>query len=304
MGAMSSRGGAGQAPLTPTASRLVWHFAGDRLVRRPDELAIEEPLEIRLATTPGAPPEVLTVTMRTPGHDFELAGGWLLGEGVIDRPEDVRAVRYCMDPELDGEQRYNVVTVDLVPAALNRLAEAGGATSRLTATSSSCGVCGTASIEAITSRIGGSPHRELRSPMFAIADVVGFPDLLRQSQPGFSTTGGLHAAGLVSSEGHLIVAREDIGRHNAVDKVIGWALQQVISGSREMPLADLGLVVSGRSSFEIVQKATVAGIALVVSVSAASSVAARLAEEQGVTLVGFAREGSGTVYSHPERLSV
>ncbi len=307
-------------PVTPTATRLVWHAVGDRLTRRPDQLAVEEPLEIRLgqrgpadamAPDPQHTPrtrgtQVLTVTMRTPGHDFELATGFLLGEGVISQPKDLRAVRYCTDLGLNGDQRYNVVTVDLAPDAFRRLMAEGGVTSRLVATSSSCGVCGSASIEAIAARFAttvpvddpGTP-----APAFSFRDVVGWPDLLRKVQAGFSATGGLHAAGLLTSDNRLLVAREDIGRHNAVDKVIGWGVQQAIAGASAFPFTGLGLVVSGRTSFEIVQKAIGAGIRLVVSVSAASSLAARLADEQGVTLVGFVRNGAGTVYTRPDRLA-
>jgi FdhD protein len=293
-------------PATPTATRLVWRPRDGRLARRPDHLAVEEPLEIRLGSGAQAAPRVLTVTMRTPGHDFELATGWLLAEGLISDPDDLRAVRYCTDPSIDGEQRYNVVSVDLAPGALERHLASGGAVSRLNATSSSCGVCGTASIEAIASRMAGGPRPGPGAPRtaFAFREVVAWPGALREVQAGFSETGGLHAAGLFSGEGGLLVAREDIGRHNAVDKVIGWAVQQAAGGTLGFPLTGLGLVVSGRTSFEIVQKAVAAGIPLIVGVSAASSLAARLADEQGLTVVGFARNGSGTVYTHPDRLEL
>ena len=285
----------------PTASRLVWEQRDGRFTRHPDELAVEEPLEVRVVglDPASARPEVLTVTMRTPGTDFELAVGWLLSEGVLAGPGDLRAVRYCTDPELDAEQRYNVVTVDLEPAAGARLAAAGGFPSRLTTTSSSCGVCGSSSIAALSERLR-APVRSTR--VFALADVVGWPSLLGGGQAGFAATGGLHAAGLVSATGELLVAREDIGRHNAVDKVLGWATLQAVAGYLELPLDEVGLVVSGRTSFEIVQKALAAGIPIVAGVSAASSLAVRLADERGITLLGFVRDGRGIVYSHPERL--
>lgn len=313
-----------EVPATPVESRIVWREREGALTRRPDELAVEEPLEIRLAPPPGGRPQVVTVTMRTPGHDFELAAGFLLGEGIVWSPGELRAVRYCSDPALDGDQRYNVVTVELSPAAAARLAASGGASARLTATSSSCGVCGTASIEALTARLAGSAATAAAAASVAsqgatvsFHDALEWPQRLRGSQRGFSATGGLHAAALVDATGELLVVREDIGRHNAVDKVIGWALQQVLAGDGSrladpgspagapqfgFPLCGLGLVVSGRTSFEIVQKALAAGVGTVVSVSAASSLAARLAELGGITLVGFVRDGNGTVYSHPERL--
>ncbi|MGO9557791.1 MAG: formate dehydrogenase accessory sulfurtransferase FdhD [Acidimicrobiales bacterium] len=285
----------------PTASRLVWEPKDGRLARRPDELAVEEPLEIRLSGDAESTRDVLTVTMRTPGHDFELTLGWLLSEGVILSPRDVGAVRYCTDPSLDGEQRFNVVTVDLTAAAAARLAAAGGTLSRLAVTSSSCGVCGTASIEALSAR----GFRGVSSSVeFALSDVLTWPELLRNNgQAGFAATGGLHAAGLVSATGELLVAREDIGRHNAVDKVVGWAILEALEGRMSLPLDATGLIVSGRTSFEIVQKALGVGIPVVAAVSAASSLAARLADEHGLTLVGFVRNGHCTVYSHPERLA-
>lgn len=296
---MSSRASSARRRRVPTASRLVWQPRPSGLARRPDELAVEEPLELRLGTGAERAPRTLTVTMRTPGHDFELALGWLLSEGALSGPGDVAAVRYCTDATLDAEQRYNVVTVDLSPAGEARLAERGHEP-RLAMTASSCGVCGTASIEALSARgLAEVPP----GPSFALEDVLAWPELLRADQEAFSATGGLHAAGLVTASGELVVAREDIGRHNAVDKVIGWALFEAMEKRRPFPLSDLGLVVSGRTSFEIVQKALSAGIAVVAAVSAASSLAARLAEEKGLSLLGFVREGRGTVYAHPERLA-
>jgi FdhD protein len=268
-----------------TGSRLVWEPRDGALVRRPDTLAVEEPLELRLATE--AAPRTLSVTMRTPGHDFELSAGWLLSEGVIDGPEAVRAIRYCTDPDVDGEQRYNVVTAELkvAPVRLNE---------RLMLTSSSCGICGSASIDAI--RALGHPALQTDGAV-TWRTLVSLPDTLSAAQKGFSSTGGLHAAGLVGFDGALLAAREDIGRHNAVDKVIGWALLEW-----RFPLSGTILVVSGRTSFEIVQKAFRAGICFVAGISAASSLAARLAEEEGMTLVGFLRGERCTVYAHPGRI--
>lgn len=271
-----------------TASELVWERRGGALVRRPDHLAVEEPLEIRVSGR-STPPRTLTVTMRTPGHDFELAAGWLLAEGVLDGPAAIQAIRYCTDRELDGEQLFNVVTADLdgdnpaVPA-------------RTVLTSSSCGVCGTSSIDAI--KVGGHPPLPA-DVRLRWSVLVGLPDQLRAAQRAFASTGGLHGAALVDFAGNALVVREDIGRHNAVDKVIGWALLQ-----GRFPLSQAVLVVSGRTSFEIVQKALRAGVPLVAAVSAASSLAQRLADEEGLTLVGFVRGDSCTVYAHPERIDV
>ena len=227
--------------------------------------------------------------MRTPGHDFELAAGWLLAEGVIDRPSAIRSIRYCTDPDLDGEQRFNIVTADLNEPP-------GRVVERLVLTGSSCGICGSASIEALR-ELGHPPLAEGRS--VAWSTLVQLPDALTAAQSQFRSTGGLHAAGLVTFGGEVLVVREDIGRHNAVDKVIGWAML----GWR-FPLAETLLLVSGRTSFEIVQKALRAGIGLVAGISAASDLAARLAEEEGMTLVGFLRGERCTIYAHPERIAL
>jgi FdhD protein len=269
-----------------TASQLVWERSADGLARRPDQLAVEEPLEIRVSEK--GTPRTLTVTMRTPGHDFELVAGWLLAEGAVDSPEGIRAIRYCTDPELDGEQRFNVVTADLAgdlaPVAARRVL-----------TSSSCGVCGTATIDAL--KMTG--HPEIRDGQQLAWEVLaGLPVQLRSAQEAFESTGGLHGAALVGFDGTQLVVREDIGRHNAVDKVIGWALLE-----GHFPLSDTVLVVSGRTSFEIVQKALRAGIPMIAAISAASSLAQRMAEEGGLTLVGFLRGDRCTVYSHPERIA-
>jgi FdhD protein len=271
----------------PTARQLVWEPKDGRLQRRPDQLAVEEPLEIRLGTDDGLR-RVVTVTMRTPGHDFELAAGFLLAEALVDDPSSIKAIRYCTDPELDGEQRYNVVTADVGHVSTT-------VTERLVTTSSSCGICGTASLQAI--QAAGHPRLD---PAGAVSSTTlsGLPDLLSQVQAGFRTTGGLHGAALVGFDGELLVAREDIGRHNAVDKVIGWAL---LRGC--FPLTGTALVVSGRTSFEIVQKALRAGICFVAAVSAASSLATDLARSEGMTLVGFVRGERFTVYSGPDRIS-
>jgi FdhD protein len=261
-------------------------LAGGQAHERADRLATEEPMEIR-AGGPGQTPVSVAVTMRTPGGDFELAAGFLFTEGLIAGRDDVRRVSYCEDLEPD-EQHYNVVTVDLAgefdPGSLHRNFFA----------TSSCGICGKATLD----------HVEVVCPRVAPGPVVtaeaigGMPDGLRRAQRVFDQTGGLHAAGLFAPDGTLLSLREDVGRHNAVDKLIGDAL---LAG--EVPLADRVLFVSGRSSFEIVQKAGVAGVPIVASVSAPSSLAVEAGERLGMTIVGFVRDGRCNVYTHPERVT-
>jgi FdhD protein len=251
---------------------------------RSDTLATEEPLEIR-AQGPAQEASRVAVTMRTPGGDFELAAGFLFTEGLV-AADGVQRVAYCDDLD-DEEQRYNVVTVTLTrPFDADRLSRNFYATS-------SCGVCGKASLEDIAVRCDVVP------PGFEVAaDVlVELPDRLRAAQLVFDRTGGLHAAGLFTAAGELVAAREDVGRHNAVDKVIG---EQLLAGA--LPLADRVLQVSGRASFEIVQKAAVAGIPVVSAVSAPSSLAVEAGEGLGVSVVGFVRQGRCNVYTHPDRV--
>ena len=252
----------------------------------PDHVALEEPLEIRLETPEEA--SVLTVTMRTPGHDIELVAGWLLAEGVVETVEDIAKVSYCVDAAAGGDQRFNVVT-----ANLRRPARATGR-ERTTVTSSACGVCGTASIEALRSI--GLP-RPGDGPRMTLPALLVLPDVLREGQRTFEATGSVHAAALVDAEGSCLVTREDVGRHNAVDKAVGWAL---LDG--RVPLLDTALVVSGRVSFEIVQKAARAGVGMIVAVSGSTSLAVSLAEDVGITLVGFVRGGRCVVYSRPDRV--
>jgi FdhD protein len=258
---------------------------GDARSERADALATEEPLEIR-AQGPGQEAQRVAVTMRTPGGDFELAAGFLFTEGLI-AAHDVRRVAYCDDLD-DEEQRYNVVTVTLEqPFDAERLSRNFYATS-------SCGVCGKASLDDIEVRCDVVP------PGFAVPAgvLVGLPDRLREAQRVFDRTGGLHAAGLFDRSGEPVTVREDVGRHNAVDKVIG---EQLLAG--RLPLADHVLQVSGRASFEIVQKAAVAGIPVVSAVSAPSSLAVDAGERLGVTVVGFVRDGRCNVYTHPDRVA-
>ena len=273
-----------------TTLRPVTRIAlGEGVRRRADTLAVEEPLEIRIA---GAP---LAVTMRTPGHDVELAIGFLVSEGVISRRSDFRAAIHCGGPGTGGEENtYNVLDTTLAPGV--RLPGADEA--RRFYTTSSCGVCGKAGIDAVRT-----------ISRFAVADddlevdaewISELPDRLRAGQAAFDKTGGLHAAGLFdAATGELLVIREDVGRHNAVDKVIGWALQ-----AGRLPLRSTVLQVSGRASFELVQKAVMAGIPVLSAVSAPSSLAAELAERSGLTLLGFVRGRSMNVYAHAQRVRI
>lgn len=272
----------------PTRTVTVYEPRDGRLVGRSDRLAVEEPLQIRIEE-PGQPVTTLSITMRTPGHDFELVAGFLLAEGVVARREDIAKIAYCLDDDLDEEQRYNVVTAQLkVPAGRPSL-------QRHVITSSACGVCGTTSVEAVC--LGDHPPID-SGPVVEIETLLRLPDLLRSGQRAFESTGGLHGIGLMTPAGEVLALREDVGRHNAVDKVIGWALM-----NGRIPLSEVVLVVSGRISFEIVQKAVRAGIPIVAAVSAATSLAAKLAEEAGVTLVGFVRGDRCIVYSGRERVA-
>ncbi|HWC37839.1 MAG TPA: formate dehydrogenase accessory sulfurtransferase FdhD [Acidimicrobiales bacterium] len=258
---------------------------GDRRLELPEQLAAEEPMEIRVAG-PGDEPTALGVTMRTPGHDFELAAGFLRSEGVVASDADISSVRYCDVPPGE-EQRFNVVTVRLTrPAALEGVQRASSITA-------SCGVCGTATLDQLRRRCDPLPP----GPSVAISTILGLPDVLRSAQQVFDQTGGLHAAGLADADGTSVMVREDVGRHNAVDKLVGRSL---LDGA--LPLLDRVLVVSGRVSFEIVQKAALAGLPVIAAVSAPSSLAVTTARDLGITLVAFIRPPRANVYSHPERV--
>jgi FdhD protein len=252
---------------------------------RHDSLAAEEPLEIRVAGTSFA------VTMRTPGDDFDLVAGFLVSEGIVARPADLRSMIYCA-PDQD-ENTYNVIDVAVTgPGAV-----VAAARERNVYTSSSCGVCGLASIDAVATT---SSFDVTSDAVQVKAELVAtLPDRLREQQAVFERTGGLHAAGLFDAEGRLLAVREDVGRHNAVDKVVGHALRQ-----DQLPLAGTVLQVSGRASFELVQKAAMAGIPVLAAVSAPSSLAVDLADRLGVTLVGFSRGASFNLYTHPGRVAV
>ena len=255
----------------PTVRARVHEHGADGERRREDRLATEEPLEVRLAW-PGAPPRRVWVTMRTPGHDFELAAGWLVHEGIAD-PASVHGVAYCTDEALTPDQELNVVTVTLAAPPLRDPGHR-----HLGSGSSACGVCGKDSVDAAlaTPRGGGWPG-PLPSP-----DVVrALPGALRSGQGVFARTGGVHAAGLAAASGELLVVREDVGRHNAVDKVTG---ARVLAGASP---AEACLVVSGRAGFELVQKAVAAGIGSLVAVGAPTSLSVQLAADAGLVLYGF-----------------
>jgi len=248
---------------------------------RADLLAAEEPLEIRVEDTP------LTVTMRTPGDDIDLAAGFLFTEGLLSRLDDVHEIRMCDE---------NVAAVTLKPGRMLAAGPDPQAAARNFLTTSACGVCGKDRIEAIRTRsafdVAADPVRV--SP----AVLASLPDRLRDAQRVFSRTGGLHAAGLFTPDGTLLVLREDVGRHNAVDKVGGWALRGGL-----LPLAGHVLLVSGRASFELAQKAVMIGVPVLAAVSAPSSLAASLAEETGLTLVGFLRGATMNLYAGAQRVS-
>jgi FdhD protein len=274
----------------PTARRRVARVAAtvvdaDGARSRSERVVGEEPLEIRVAGPDGG---VLatTATMRTPGDDFALAAGLLHAEGVIAAPEDVAEIRYCTDVD---EQHYNVVTVHLRRPPRRDLA------ARSLMATASCGVCGTASIDELCARVPVVPD----GLVVDHAVVAGLPDALRAAQPLFDQTGGIHAAGLFAADGAPLVVREDVGRHNALDKVLG---ARFLAGG--LPAAGTIAVLSGRVSYELVQKAAAAGVPVLVAVSAPSSLAVATAERLGVTLAAFVRQGRATLYAHPGRIAV
>jgi len=262
--------------------------------RHEDRLATEEPLEIRLAW-PGRPADRVAVTMRTPGHDFELATGFLFAEGVLTSADDLRTVAYCTDVTLKPEQEFNVVTVEL--GRLPRRAPAERYAG-LSAASSACGVCGTESIDDVLAMCEVQGSQRWSDLRVSGEVLLGLPDRLRTEQRVFDSTGGLHAAGLFDETGTPSVVREDIGRHNAVDKVVG---ARILAGAS--PAAAL-LCVSGRIGFEIVQKAVMADVGVLAAVGAPSSLAVHLAKGAGLCTAGFVRNGRYVVYSAPERVGV
>lgn len=255
---------------------------------REDHLAGEEPLEMRIGG------RQFSVTMRTPGHDIELVHGFLHGEGIITDRADIAAVRYCDGVDEQGRNTYNVLDVTLAEGVAAPAADRA----RQVTTTSACGVCGSASIDVIRQR----SRFALTGPTpMDPAVVAGLPDTLRLQQRVFERTGGTHGAALADPAGALTLVREDVGRHNAVDKVIGAALVDGLLGT-DRSLGSHALVTSSRASFELVQKAAVAGIGMLVAVSAPSSLAVELATDLGMTLIGFVRNGGFNIYSGAERI--
>lgn len=260
---------------------LEWHDGAVR--RKEDYLAAEEPLEIRIGEHP------LSVTMRTPGHDLELAAGFLFTEGIVERR--VQILDLAENAGDSPANRANIVRARLAPEAMPDFAKM----QRHFFAASSCGICGKASIDAVRSRAVVPLIDEFR---IGAEVLVRMPDALRESQAVFGRTGGLHAAALFNASGELLVVREDIGRHNAVDKVIGWALLD-----ERVPLSTTVLMVSGRGGFEIVQKAVIAGLPVVACVSAPSSLAVQLAREMRQTLIGFLRGRRLVIYAGEDRIA-
>lgn len=264
----------------------IWVVENGKMRSRLDNLTTEEPLEIRLAPFQKS----VAVTMRTPGADFELAAGFLYAEGVVNRKEDIQRISYCVDESVDGEQRYNIVNVELRHGLIPNLQPL----ERHFYTSSACGVCGKASLEAL--HLGGCSA--IVTDLTVTPEIIySLPDRLRAAQGIFIATGGLHAAATFDAQGQLLNLREDVGRHNALDKLIGSAFL-----SDELPLNNHIVLVSGRSSFEILQKSAIAGVPIVCSVSAPSSLAVSVAKEFGITLIGFLRGERFNVYTGLERI--
>ncbi|MET8504963.1 formate dehydrogenase accessory sulfurtransferase FdhD [Streptomyces sp. NPDC004787] len=271
-----------------TERRRVVRVRGGAVSTRPDTLVAEEPLEIRLNGRP------IAITMRTPGDDFALAAGFLVSEGVLAAASDVRNIVYCAGATADGVNTYNVVDVQLAPDVV----VPDITLERNVYTTSSCGLCGKASLDAVrtTARFPIADEPPLRLTPGLLAAL---PERLREAQKVFDRTGGLHAAALFSEDGELLDVREDVGRHNAVDKLVGRALQE-----GRLPLARAVLLVSGRASFELAQKAVMAGVPVLAAVSAPSSLAVDLAHESGLTLVGFLRGADMNVYAGEHRIDL
>ncbi|CAM5294620.1 MULTISPECIES: formate dehydrogenase accessory sulfurtransferase FdhD [Streptomyces] len=273
-----------------TERRRVIRIRDGAVSTRPDTLVGEEPLEIRLGGRP------LAITMRTPGDDFALAAGFLVSEGVLGGAGELANIVYCAGATEDGSNTYNVVDVQLAPG----IPVPDITLERNVYTTSSCGLCGKASLDAVRTSARWPLDPPADAPgRIAPATLSALPGRLRAAQRVFDRTGGLHAAALFDADGELLDVREDVGRHNAVDKVVGRALQD-----GRLPLRDTILMVSGRASFELVQKAVMAGIPTLAAVSAPSSLAVDLAAESGLTLVGFLRGSSMNVYAGAERLAL
>jgi len=272
-----------------TVETEVLALTGGVRTPRHDAVVGEEPLEMRLARRDAA--QTLAVTMRTPGNDFELAAGFLYSEGIVANPGEIAELTYCLDSALDPEQRYNVVTIELRAALdASRLARF----ERHFTMNSACGVCGRAQLESLR-ELGATPLDD--DVRVNAQTIYALPERMRAAQRVFDTTGGLHAAALFDEHGETIAVREDVGRHNALDKLVGWAL---LNG--RLPLHRCVLVVSGRASYEILQKAVMARVPIVASVSAPSSLAVDVAREFNVTLAGFVRGDRANLYAVPDRI--
>jgi FdhD protein len=274
-----------------TERRKVIRIRDGAVSTRPDTLVAEEPLEIRLNGKP------LAITMRTPGDDFALAAGFLVSEGVFGRADEVQNIVYCAGATVDGSNTYNVVDVRTAPGVV--LPDI--TLERNVYTTSSCGLCGKASLDAVRTTARWAIDDGVDAPPVRLepALLAGLPDRLREAQRVFDRTGGLHAAALFTEDGEMLDVREDVGRHNAVDKLVGRALQR-----GDLPLSRTILLVSGRASFELAQKAVMAGIPVLAAVSAPSSLAVDLAAETGLTLVGFLRGPSMNVYAGEHRIAL
>jgi FdhD protein len=271
-------------------TRITRYAADGSSIAREDSLAVEEPLEVRVNGSS------FSVTMRSPGDDFDLVGGFLVSEGVVWSADQLASMRFCAGTDEQGLQTFNVIDAELSPGT----APPDTSLERHVYTSSSCGICGTASIDAVlkATHFGDEQSGRLDDETRWDAELLGsLPDRLRERQKVFDRTGGVHAAGLFSADGELLCLREDVGRHNAVDKVVGWGLRE-----GRLPLGGTALQVSGRASFELVQKAHMAGIPVLAAVSAPSSLAVEHAESAGMTLLGFSRDGAFNVYAGDHRV--
>ncbi len=263
---------------------------GELRTQKRDEVVTEEPLELRLSN--GGAASTLAVTMRTPGNDFELAAGFLFDEAVVRSRDDIIGMTYCLDSAVDPSQRYNIVTVECRPGAA---AADRSRFERHFTIGSACGVCGRAQLDSLRD-LGVTPVAD--AVRVAATLLYELPARMQEAQRVFASTGGLHAAALFDEHGKVLAVREDVGRHNAIDKIVGWGL---LDG--RLPFAGCVLVVSGRASYEVLQKSIMAGIPIVASVSAPSSLAVELAREFNVTLVGFLRGNRANVYTMPERVA-
>lgn len=282
---------ASDAPLRPgrTVETRVVALRGDARTESDDAVVTEEPLELRL--TAGARSQTLAVTMRTPGSDFELAAGFVFGEGLVRARGEISGISYCLDSTLERDQRYNVVNVDLARTDLLTLERV----ERHFVTNSACGVCGRTQLESLLA-LGVMPVGD--DGVCVPPEVLySLPGRMRDAQAVFDKTGGLHAAALFDERGEILAIREDVGRHNAVDKIVGWGML-----AKRLPFSRCILMVSGRASYEILQKSAMARIPVVGSVSAPSSLAIELAREFNITLAGFVRDGRANVYSRAERI--